>query len=343
MCLFMDKTGEFMKNIEVKKGLLIAAILIFLACIGFEFCAYKSMKNTTQNAKPLLEVTDSNEYAYIDVETMTECFAKYTEGENTLEEVHFVFDVDYLYIASINSKYQKELKDILDYTYSTDETLIKPETVRIYGYSTYIPDELESLAIESYNDIFYTDFMESANFHDYFGYYYLNTEKSPAEDFLWQSILIGVLAVVGLVCLYVYNKKMKTTKMTMSSYTHQMEKIKMDINAPETVYSKKAKIYLTEYYIINFANGFEIYEYKDIVWIYPHELRQNGFVTQKSIYIVTKDSKVHAIANMGASKKNATTYNELYETLRIRIPHALYGYTKKNIAKSKEMYDTKKG
>lgn len=341
-CLFMNKTEEFMKNIEVKKGLLITAIVILLASLAFELLAFVNMKNTTKEAVPFLEAKDTNVYSYIDVELMTDCFAKYTEGNNTLEEVHFVFDENYIYIASINNKYEKELKDIYEYTYDEDENAKKPESVRIYGYTTSIPTELKNLAVESYNDFFGTDLMTSSNFYDVMGMYYLNTEKSPSEDFLWQSIIIGMFAIVGIVLLLRHNKMVKITKNTLNNYATRIENIKMDINDANTIYYKAAKIYLMKDYLINFANGFELYEYKDIVWIYPHELRQNGFLTQKSIYVVTNDAKVHIIANLGTSKKNMAIFNELYENLHLRIPNALYGYTKENKEKSKTLYTNKK-
>ena len=75
-----------------------------------------------------------------------------------------------------------------------------------------------------------------------------------------------------------------------------------------------------------------------IVWIYPHEYRYNGSLSQKSIFVVTKNSKAHKLATVSASKKNLVMFDELYNTFLNRMPNVLSGYTKENKEKAKELY-----
>lgn len=90
--------------------------------------------------------------------------------------------------------------------------------------------------------------------------------------------------------------------------------------------------------MVSFMSGLEVYDYNDIVWVYPHEYRYNGSLSQKSLMIVTKNGKAHKLATVSASKKNLTLFDEMYDTFLNRVPNALSGYTKENKEKAKEMY-----
>ena len=97
-------------------------------------------------------------------------------------------------------------------------------------------------------------------------------------------------------------------------------------------------MYITKNYLISYAAGLELYDYKDIVWIYPHEYRYNGSLSQKSMMIVLKDSKTKKLATVSASKKNLNMFDEMYESLLNKMPDVLSGYTKENKEKAKQLY-----
>ena len=334
----MDKEKEFKKNIKVKTGTLIIGLIMLALGIGLEIFAYLHMKNTTENPIILEDANKEGEYVCLNVESMTDYFATYGTEKKASQKVYFLFDDKYMYMANLNENGLKELESIMEYAYSEDENKEKPEPIKVCGITTFIPSKLKSLAINAYNEMADEKILTNSNFESYLTDFYINTEGGPKEDIIWQSLLIGCLSLPGIALIFSYLKNAKMTKATLSKFTNEMDRIKSDACAPDTLYEKKASIYLTKDYIINFATGFEIYNYNEIIWIYPYEFRQNGVITQKSIYVVTNDSKVHVIANMPTSKKNNIRYDEIYESLLLKVPNALHGYSKENVQKSKEMY-----
>jgi len=337
----MENDRELSKNIKTPKGILIMGLIFVIVSLIVEGLFILDVKDKTDNKISMIdaEKQDAGAYACIDVSYMTEYFATYSSDEETSKWVYFVFDEDYTYMANITGKTLEELEPILNYTYrNEDSEEEQPEPVTICGITETIPDKLKNLAIKSYNKLYDDDIVNEENFYEQLGIYYLDTTQAPTSDLIGETIFVGVFFLIGLILVITYFKRNNTTKKTLERYASTIENIKMDALSPETIFNKKAKIYFTREYIINFAIGFEIIDYKDIVWIYPYILRTNGFVTQKSIYVVTKDKKVHIIASLPTNKKDTVTYEELYNTLVTKVPNALIGYTKENQEKVKDLY-----
>lgn len=328
----MSNIEIFEKKTKPSKIKLIIAIILFASCMINEFAFYSVMQDKKANAIGLTEAKDIGEYACVEVHGMTDYFAEQTFDSSTSEKYYFVGDENYLYIANIDSEKIKDLDKILN---GSEEEEASP--VRICGSTESIPSELKKLAISSYNELYEQEFLTNDNFYDYLGGYYIDTQKGPEDEFIAQSLVAVVFLVVGVIILLVYYNDVRKTKKTLAKYASEIEAIKMEIAAPDTLYDKKAKVFLTNKRIINVASGMEIYDYKDIIWVYPHELRQNGYTTQKSIYVVTSDKKAHIIANISTSKKNNIKFDEIYESLMIKMPDALHGYTQENRQKVKEM------
>ena len=126
--------------------------------------------------------------------------------------------------------------------------------------------------------------------------------------------------------------KRKVNKLT----TEQREQIDKEMNDPDAFYYKNAHTYLTKNYIVNFMSTFEAIPYKEVIWVYKYELRQNGIKSQQSVQVMTKDGKTHAIATLtGLTKKANDVFNEILETVAQRSTNALIGYTKENREKVK--------
>lgn len=329
----MSNAEIFEKKTKPSKGKLIAALIIFAMCFFYEFGFYMSMKDVKDDPVALTEATDIGKYACVDVYGMTDYFAEKTGGDDPDQKYYFVADEKYIYIANIDKKALEDLDEFL----KADEETEEIDPVRICGLTETIPADLKKLAISSYNEMLGQEFLNNTNFNEYLGNYFLNTAIGPEEDFLIQSFVAGIFLVVGLIVLCVYFNDVRKTKKTMAKYANEMDAIKMEIAAPDTLYDKKAKVFFTNKRIINVASGMEIYDYKDVIWVYPHEFRQNGYTTQRSIYVVTSDKKAHIIANINTSKKNNILFDEIYESLMLKMPDALHGYTEENRRKVKEM------
>ncbi len=341
MKLYMENDRELSKNIKTPKSILIMGLILIIVSLVIEGLFILDVKDKTTNKINMIdaEKLDAGKYACIDVSYMTEYFATYSSDEETTKWVYFVFDEDYTYMTNISGKTLEKLQPILNYTYKNKDSKEEPpEPVTICGITQTVPDKLKDLAIKSYNELYDDEIVNEENFYEQLGVYYLDTTQPPTSDLIGETIFVSIFFFIGLILVITYIKRDSTTRKTLERYASTIENIKMDALNPETVFNKKAKVYFTKEYIINFATSFEIIDYKDIVWIYPYILRTNGFVTQKSIYVVTKDKKVHIVASLPTNKKDIITYEELYNTLITKVPDALIGYTKENQEKVKELY-----
>lgn len=325
----MNYSEEFEKKTRASKVKLIVALLFFASGLINIGAFYMTMKDTKDNPVAY-EDAKIGEYTCIEATMLTDGFAEYTGDD---QSAFFAIDDERFYIVSMKDSEYDKYEDLVKYTFGeTDE---EPEPVRFCGYTETIPDQMRKYGVEYYNEIFETE-ITATDFTRYFKDY-IDTTRKPEDDFSVSCLAGGVIGFVGLIFLLLYLNDIRKTKKTLAKFANEMDKIKMDVASPETIYEKKAKVFLTKEYLINVASGLEIYEYKDILWVYPYEFRQNGYTTQKSIYVITKDTKAHVVANMSTSKKNNITFNELYESILIRVPDALHGYTKENKDKVREL------
>ena len=116
-----------------------------------------------------------------------------------------------------------------------------------------------------------------------------------------------------------------------------VHKIDEELNEKDAFFYKNAHVSLTKNYIVNFGNTFDVISYKDIVWIYPYEIRQRGVKTSQSIQIMTKDGKMHGVASLSThTKKVREVFEEIYETIVKKSTNALVGYSKENKKLAKE-------
>lgn len=332
---------EFEKNMKANKAKLIIGILIIVFFLGINGILYLGIKEDMDNPEDFEKITEEGAYTCVEVEHMTDYFAEYTGGDDPDEKYYFIGNSDYYYIANLNQKNFEKLRHIYEYDYSEEE-MEEPEKETICGNTNYILGDLKKYAIESFNELAGEEVIDNENFYSAFGMYYINTAETPMSNLLWGSIVINVFTIMGLIFVIIYFKDVKKTKKTLEKYSNEIDKIKMDVASPETIYEKKARIFLTRDYLINISSGLEIYNYEDILWIYPYEFRQNGIVTQKSIYLVDKDTKAQVISTLSPSKKNNIIFDELYENLALRTPQAMHGYSKENADNLKNMSKKKK-
>ena len=178
----------------------------------------------------------------------------------------------------------------------------------------------------------------ASDFTNYFNNVYLDAEALPLTD-TDVFIILGVVAIVvgavfllcGAIMIVRYKKNIK--KLT----EEDIHKIDEELNDKDTFFYKNAHVSLTKNYIVNFGNTFDVISYKDIVWIYPYEIRQRGVKTSQSIQIMTKDGKMHGVASLSThTKKVREVFEEIYETIVKKSTNALVGYSKENKKLAKE-------
>lgn len=308
-----------------------ALIGIFLVIVSVMFILYGVYKNSSPEAVSLASQMESglhtDEYAYIDVIAEPYGFA-YFEGEEDYY-FYYVFDEYYMYIVRMRDNTYESLL--------TDDLLENPK--RISGITKTIPEDIKDIAIEVYNEEMDEESqITSSDFTRYFNNVYLDVEALPFTEtdiFVIIGIVVGTVGIVvllsGGIMLLRYKKNIK--KLT----SEDIQKIDKDLNDKETFFYKTAHVALTKSYVVHFGNTFDAILYKDIIWIYPYEIRQRGVKTSQSIQIMTSDGKMHGIASMGTyTKKSREIYEEIFDTLVKKCPEILVGFTKENKKLAKE-------
>ncbi len=333
----MGKREEFEKIIKRKGiGLLIAGLFVILSTLVTDAVYYFSKKDYTKDAVALADAK-TGDFAYVDVSIMSDYFATndYTGVDH---KTYFVWDEKYIYIVDLNDKNREDLNPVYDYSYSEDENAVAPEAKRIYGMVKSIPSDLKKIAIDSYNEMKGEKVLNLTNFKDYLGTVYMDTFETPNNDIISTLSVSVIFFVIGGLLIIAFVCVKARTKKNMKKVEEKWDTILNELDSSDCFHYKKASLYITKNYLISYAAGLELYDYKDIVWIYPHEYRYNGSLSQKSMMIVLKDSKTKKLATVSASKKNLNMFDEMYESLLNKMPDVLSGYTKENKDKAKQLY-----
>lgn len=330
----MEKRSEFEKSLKTGKWLLI--VIAFLLCSALVTCGSSFF---LEKEKEPISLVDAKvgDYSYVDVKIMSDYFATndYTGKEH---KTYFVWDEKYIYIVDLNDESREKLNEIYDYSYNSKEEENIPDSVRIIGTAKTIPSDMREITINQYNKMFGSEKLTSANFQDYLGTVYLDTYEKPMDEPLISCMAAIPQLFVALILFIIFYSTRRRTKKNITRLGDEWDSVLQEVDSSDCIHYKKAKIYLTRSYLISYQNGLEVFNYENIVWVYPHEYRYNGRVNQKSMFIVLKNSKARKLATVNASKKNLIMFDEMYESFLNRVPNVLSGYTKENKEKAKELY-----
>lgn len=332
----MDKKAEFLKNIKKSKNILITGIALLVISIFLGSLFLYAKEKEMKKIMPLAEVKQENVYTYVNVSAMTNHFA--TNDYSGMErKTYFIRDDQYLYIADLDEKTVENLKEIYDYSYAEDGREA-PKPVTIKGVTKTIPMDLKEYAIEAYNELYKEDILNSTNFSDYLGLVYLDTYESPMDNLIVDLIICLPPFLIGSFLIFIYFYKNRIIDKIILNLENKWSRILNEMESLETIHFKKAKLYLTRNFAVSYASNLEVYNYEDILWIYPHEYRYNGVLAQKCLFAVTKDSKAHKLATVNPGKKNMILFDEIYGALLKSKPKVLSGYTSENKRKAEELY-----
>ena len=312
---------------KIQMVLYVGLFILFIGVILFGYSIYKADSVTKT---PMYELIANNQeenlYGYIDIDSEPYEFAYYEDDPN---HVYFVTDENRIYIAQMSSETYEKIKNA---TYP----------IHVEGSTVFADDSLKEVAIESYNEIMEEEeyMLSLEDFDSVFGSIYLNLETTPltTNDII---LVVGfMLGIIGLIVVIVgVFQKVRYKKQLKKLSLEEKIKIQKELqDEKKSFYYEKAQVYLTENYILNLAHVFEAIPYKDVLWIYPYELRYYGFKTAQSIYLITKDGKKHIIASMSVvTKSSKEAMEEIYQTILKKNPKILNGFTKENRQKIKEL------
>lgn len=316
---------------KVNNNLIVGIVFVVLTiiCYGLYFYEEKRVPKNTVYLNDVIEKQNNaaDVKANLKVAFKPYTFAKYNDETN--KAFYIIYDGKYYYIAYMtNSEYDKLNIDGLD-----------KNPITVYGITKKIDSKIKSLALEAYNEAVDKDKqIKLSDFEKYFGGVYLDmtTENNMAA-------IIIVIAVICGICsfsfLLVYAcRTIQNNNSLKKINDEELAKIEKELDDKETFHYEKAHLILTKNYIISFASKLLILNYKDIVWMYEHRLRQYGVTTQKSLMVMNTLGKIRAIVQVdGVTKKSSSIINEVVDTIYAKNSNILVGYTSENSKKAREI------
>ncbi len=327
----IEKKLMDLTKIKTTQKVIILTLIVSLIFL-FSFFIFLSAK-PEKEAIYAIEASNENEYVYMDVSFLTDCFAQY-ETNSYQDDYYFIGDDDYLVIAKLSKSNFESLKDINSYTYGDIDT--KPANARITGMTKTIPDELKKLALEYYNKLYPNNVQTTDTIENYIGNYYIDTEDTPMSDVFDTIIILFIvffITLVILVLIQIINKVKSKNQVAILKSNNELEKISLEYDLSDKEIFEKQKVILLNSYIIDYSGFLKVIKYSDIIWLYIFIQRINGIESTKDINILTNSKKRYNICLQSAIGKDQVILNEIFEKIIKRCPNALVGYTNENITK----------
>lgn len=316
---------------KVNNNLIVGIVFVVLTIVCY-FLYFYEEKRVPKNTVYLNEVIEKQNNA-ADVKANLKIafkpytFAKYNDEVN--RAFYIVYDGTYYYIAYMtDSDFDKLNIDNID-----------KNPVTVYGTTKKIDSKIKNLALEAYNEAVEKDKqIKLSDFEKYFGGVYLDM---TAESDMGAIIIIiaGICGICSFSFLLVFAcKTIQNNNSLKKIDDEELAKIEKELDDKETFHYEKAHLILTKNYIISFAGKLLILNYKDIVWMYEHRLKQYGLTTQKSLMVMNKLGKIRAIVQVdGVTKKSTSIINEVVDTIYAKNSNILVGYTTENSKKAKNI------
>lgn len=331
----MSSFQEKLKKITKKtKNHLICAIIFFLLgilCFGWAYYIGETTKDNGVTLHELISGGSTKEKSIVDL-TVTGSpylFAEY-DSQLTSPKYYFLTDKDYLYVGYLDyATYQKLNRDD-----------ISDKPIMIKGVTKLIPDDVIDIAIEVYNEYLDEEFLTKGNYKSYIGEICIDT-VSDLVDNLFQIILGSSFVFIGVIYLIIFVfRKRKVIKLKKNLIL--WEQLQKELESTETIDYYKFGLCLSPSYIVDGLQGLTIIPYTDVVWVYLHEHKYNGFVCNRYLVIITKNKKKIQIAELGGIHPKAkNTYMKIMEEIHKKNQNILIGYTKENKKKIKDSYQIK--
>lgn len=292
--------SETLQNVVKKYNQrLLFSLLSIVVAITLFTCGYfnsQSIEKESVYFNEIIESENPRTEQNVHLKVLEKPFAFAYYEDNSTDKYYFLWDENYLYIGFLTEETFHKL--------NVDDINSNPQT--IYGITKEIPEDIRALALETYyENLEEEEKITDEEFERYFGSIYLDeTEMTMEETILYIlgmiTFIIGIISLVYIIILKI-NMSRKVKKLSEEEF----DKLNQELDAEESFYYKNAKLALTRNYVIDFSKGFEAILYKDIVWIYSHELHYNGIRTQRCIIIYTKDSKRHIVAALNGFTKTS--------------------------------------
>ena len=145
-----------------------------------------------------------------------------------------------------------------------------------------------------------------------------------------------ITGMVMLIAYFIKSKKYK--KYFKNTSRNELNMINSQLSSKDSFNYKDLKLFLTDNYIVSYINNFYAVKYEDVLWIYEHIQRVNGFRAYTAILVMDKKFKLHTIVQTSLNTKaKKESFNEIFETVANKNENILVGYTKENRDKIRNM------
>ena len=345
----MEMNGEQI----IKKGKKLPKWIIggYIICILAAIISIGVMTYREENEKPEpIDFTTNgavdmatDQYAYLEVNGLTDEVAIYgdTKNENSENNDRYYIAINdgYLYVVDLDFETIDELKQIQEYTYSTDPEIEMPEIVTIYGMTESVPQELQQMVVDYYNESVGEEYAISVDqFEMYFGSVLLNVRRSPVDTSVEQAIfVISLIAFFIIVILHIVSSvtRGKIKKYLKNNNYEEELAQQLDDFVEEKHYNDK--IILTRDFFVDLKNGLAAFKYTDVKWLHIHNVKYYGvFNVSSSIIVHLKDGKTN-IQCVEIRGKATDEFMEIFHKICEKVPQdAFKGYTPENIKAYKE-------
>ncbi len=325
-------------------GYIICATIIIISSILMDNKEQQQIPEAINLATNGAIGVEENQYAYLDVQGLTDEVAIYGDTDNkensTNDRYYIAINNGYWYVVDLNFETIEKLKQIQEYTYSTDENAVAPESVKIYGMTEKVSEQLKQLLVDYYNEgLEEENKISIENFDANFGSVLLNVRRTPIDTNTEDAFMI--LGVIGIMVIFIVQIIVKIAKHKVQKYINEngyREELihQLDDCVEEKHY--KDKIILTKNFLVDLksTNG-PIFNYDDVKWVHIHNVKYYGvLIVSSSIIVHLKDGKTQ-MGCVEIKGKTTDEFLEIFNKICEKAPaDCLKGYTKENLQEFKK-------
>lgn len=188
------------KKKNKKLGIALVIIGAVLMIAGFAVLFMGNYGDVLETAEPVnvFEAAATDEYAFVNIQYMTEAVAYYEAMDNL--QFYIALDADWNpAVICIHEEDLDTYRPYIDWLY--DESYEGgPLEIQAYGYAQPFDDELRQFVMEGFAYDFGEGIIDETNFEDYFGEYYLQIgQKNGSYEISNLGIVLLLAAIVLIV------------------------------------------------------------------------------------------------------------------------------------------------
>lgn len=284
-----------------------------------------------KNSALLFNAEDSKQngkYTYIDIIAIDDYSAKHGS-----DYYYVAVDADgFLNVVKMDRSIynQMEEQQIYWFTLGDDTTgESAPKPYRLYGVQKNLTDECINTIGASYDKT-------AAEMREHVGSYYFSNGVEFDKDTIALLFLVGIVFTIGGAgSAFAFNKKNKNIEKTIA-YLESTGRLYKAWNELQTyLQTHKDSFCVTlDNYVVSKQNGM-MRPYEDILWAYRYVMRRNFIVVNQYALCRLVDGGKMELTPQGFSKKAAI--EEILNTIAMKNPSVLLGYTNENIRAYNEM------